>query len=98
LGRIFRPLASPCLGEGAEGAKNAGTYGSTHGESGRANIQWSIIDVQELVGAKQNRILNTDVLVPAKSTRDVPVSCVERGRWGYKSRHFTPGGSPMRMA
>ncbi len=52
-----------------------------------------LMDGQELVGAKQNRILNTDVLVPAQSKLEVPVSCVERGRWQYRSRHFQPGGS-----
>ncbi|MCC6681915.1 MAG: hypothetical protein IT445_13530 [Phycisphaeraceae bacterium] len=52
-----------------------------------------LIDGQELVGAKQNRILNADVLVPAKATLTVPVSCVEQGRWGYRSQQFTPGRS-----
>lgn len=50
-----------------------------------------LMDGQELVGAKQNRILNTDVIVDAKTELKVPVSCVEAGRWGYRSRRFTPG-------
>jgi len=50
-----------------------------------------LMDGQELVGAKQNRILNTDVLVPAKATIHIPVSCVEQGRWSYKSQLFSPG-------
>lgn len=52
-----------------------------------------LMDGQELVGAKQNRILNTDVMVPAGSTIEIPVSCVEQGRWHYRSRTFSPGGS-----
>jgi hypothetical protein len=40
-----------------------------------------LMDGQELVGAKQNRILNTDVMVPAGATLDIPVSCVEARRW-----------------
>src|SRR5262245_14532383 len=47
-----------------------------------------LLDGEELVGAKQNRILNTTVLVRAHSTLEVPVSCVEQGRWQYTSRRF----------
>ena len=36
---------------------------------------------EELVGAKQNRILDRTLLVDARSRLPVPVSCVERGRW-----------------
>jgi hypothetical protein len=41
-----------------------------------------------LVGAKQNRVVNATVLVAARSTFTLPVSCVEQGRWGYQSREF----------
>lgn len=52
-----------------------------------------LMDGQELIGEKQNRILNTDVLVPARSKIRIPVSCVEQGRWSRTSRGFTPGKS-----
>jgi hypothetical protein len=52
-----------------------------------------LMDGQELVGAKQNRILNTDVLVPAKSTLTIPVSCVEAHRWHHVSEAFSSGKS-----
>ncbi|HXV79754.1 MAG TPA: DUF6569 family protein [Candidatus Binatia bacterium] len=47
-----------------------------------------LVDGEELVGAKQNRILNVTILVGAGQKVAVPVSCVEQGRWHWKSRHF----------
>ena len=46
---------------------------------------------EELVGGKQNRVLNASMMVPAKGEMPLPVTCVERGRWGYKSRSFRSG-------
>src|SRR6266511_802990 len=50
-----------------------------------------LYDGEELLGAKQNRILNVTVLVPARSETKIPVSCVEEGRWHARSAHFAPG-------
>ena len=47
-----------------------------------------LYDGEELVGAKQNRILNVSVLVEAQSQLTIPVSCVEQGRWRRESTHF----------
>jgi hypothetical protein len=44
-----------------------------------------LYDGEELVGAKQNRILNVTVLVEAQSSVQIPVSCVEEGRWAVRS-------------
>jgi hypothetical protein len=49
-----------------------------------------LYDGEELLGAKQNRILNVTVLVPARSETKIPVSCVEEGRWSARSAHFAP--------
>jgi hypothetical protein len=57
-----------------------------------------LYDGEELLGAKQNRILNVSVLVEARSQVVIPVSCVEQGRWSRRSEHFeaapyiSPGG------
>jgi hypothetical protein len=47
-----------------------------------------LLDGEELVGAKQNRVLNLSIMVPAGKTLIIPVSCVERGRWHYRSGEF----------
>jgi len=47
-----------------------------------------IVDGEALIGAKQNRIVNISILVPAESITSIPVSCVERGRWSYRRPDF----------
>jgi hypothetical protein len=48
---------------------------------------------EQLVGAKQNRVLNVSILIEAQTQLEVPVSCVEAGRWGYRSKQFHSTGS-----
>jgi flavodoxin len=52
-----------------------------------------LFDGEELKGAKQNRILNTTILIAAGTSLDVPVSCTERGRWSYDAPQFSSSGS-----
>jgi len=52
-----------------------------------------LVDGDELVGAKQNRILNLSVLVAGGARVVIPVSCVEQGRWSWRSRDFSSGDS-----
>jgi ARG and Rhodanese-Phosphatase-superfamily-associated Protein domain len=49
-----------------------------------------LYDGEELLGAKQNRILNLTVLIAAESRTPIPVSCVEAGRWRRSSVAFAP--------
>ena len=48
-----------------------------------------LLDGEELVGAKQNRVLNITILAPARKDTVIPVSCVEAGRWRQDSSDFT---------
>ena len=61
----------------------------------RANLPVLLLDGEELVGAKQNRVLNLTILVGAKQTTIIPVSCVEAGRWHMNSAEFLPAPHVM---
>ena len=54
----------------------------------RAKVAVLIVDGEELVGAKQNRVANLSMLIPPNKTTTIPVSCVEQGRWAYDSHDF----------
>jgi hypothetical protein len=49
-----------------------------------------LLDGEELIGAKQNRVLNLTILAPPKQTIVIPVSCVEAGRWSRATTDFSP--------
>lgn len=54
-----------------------------------------MLDGEELAGAKQNRVLNTTILVAAGASVVIPVSCTEQGRWSYRSANFEDSGVMM---
>lgn len=57
-----------------------------------------LLEGETVCGGQQNRVLNVSVLVPAGATVDIPVSCVEQGRWGG-GRGFdrSPALAPRRV-
>jgi hypothetical protein len=52
-----------------------------------------LLDGEELIGAKQNRIVNLTILVPTRANLPIPVTCVEAGRWRRRSRGFASSGN-----
>ena len=61
-----------------------------------ASARVLLVDGGQLVGARQNRILNISFLVPAGKKPTIPVSCCEHGRWGYTgSRQFASSDSTL---
>jgi hypothetical protein len=62
------------------------------------NTDVLIIDGEELVGAKQNRVVNTTIIIGKGKEVVIPVSCVEQGRWNYRSRKFSSSKSHLYAA
>ena len=58
----------------------------------QGDIPVLLLDGEEVAGAKQNRVLNTTILVKEKSEIVIPVSCTEQGRWAYRTKHFYDSG------
>ena len=54
----------------------------------RADKPVFLLDGEQLIGAKQNRTVNLTLLVAAGVKTEIPVSCVEAGRWSRRSRRF----------
>ena len=51
-----------------------------------------LVEGEAFVGGQQNRTINVSVLVPSGATLEIPVSCLERGRWGH-GRQFEHGAT-----
>jgi hypothetical protein len=41
-----------------------------------------------IIGGKQDRIIGKNTVIPANTTQEVPVFCVEHGRWDGKTKQF----------
>lgn len=59
----------------------------------KGDVRVLFLEGEELIGAKQNRVLNVSVLVAAHARTKIPVSCVEQGRWARNFRSFSHGGT-----
>jgi hypothetical protein len=49
-----------------------------------------ILDGEQLIGAKQNRMTNRSIILPPNNITEIPVSCMEEGRWHFRSDTFAP--------
>ncbi len=54
-----------------------------------------IVEGQHFLGGKQNRAVNATILIASGSKLEIPVSCLEQGRWGRREAYrqaetFTP--------
>ncbi len=55
-----------------------------------------ILDGEEVVGGKQNRIINTTLIILANTKVKIPVSCIQAGRWQHQRAYFDSAGSVFR--
>jgi hypothetical protein len=53
-----------------------------------------ILDGEQLIGAKQNRITNRTILLGARTETQIPVSCMEQGRWHFETDRFRSRPKP----
>src|SRR5215510_2543864 len=44
-----------------------------------------------ILGGKQDRIIGRNTVIPANTTQEVPVYCVEHGRWTGETKEFATG-------
>jgi hypothetical protein len=55
-----------------------------------------ILEGEELVGGKQNRIVNTTMVILPGTALKIPVSCMESGRWADSEEEFDSGKAVFR--
>jgi hypothetical protein len=57
----------------------------------RSDSDVLVLDGEQLIGARQNRMTSRTILLAAHSTTKIPVSCMEQGRWRFQGREFRHG-------
>lgn len=57
-----------------------------------------VVEGEHWIGGKQNRTVSTTVLVPPRKKLEIPVACLERGRWGRERAYApSPAFAPRRV-
>ncbi len=57
--------------------------------SNKADHPVFLLAGEVIIGGKQDRIIGRNTIIPAKKTQQVPVYCVEHGRWTGETKEFT---------
>ena len=81
--KTFDELASVGLAEAAEISESGSV--NTIRILNKSESYLAIFDNDIIIGAKQNRVAKSTVLVPPHEAINLPVYCVERGRWHYEN-------------
>lgn len=55
-----------------------------------------LLDGEEMIGGKQNRVINTTLVILANTSVRIPVSCIQAGRWRHERADFNSTGSVFR--
>jgi hypothetical protein len=101
LGRNVPGAGYLTLAEALQSGKSRVTEVSEHGSvpelffENLCDEKVLLLDGEQLRGAKQNRMLNLTILIGSQIKVKIPVSCVEQGRWHYRSREFAAADSVM---
>ena len=90
-------ILEEALGQGAVEIKEVNHGGSVPDLKliNKSDCKLLVVDGEDLVGAKQNRIVNASFLIAGQTEITIPVSCVEQGRWSYRSQKFASGEKVM---
>jgi hypothetical protein len=58
-----------------------------------------VLDGEQLIGSRQNRMTNRSILLPGHSQTEFPVFCMEQGRWHFTSAQMAPAPqhSPVKL-
>ncbi len=61
----------------------------------RGELPLLLLQGEELRGAKQDRVVNRSLLLPPGARVEVPVSCVEKGRWRRETQAMRSSGRTL---
>jgi hypothetical protein len=82
---VFINQRVPTMGTGAAGGVHISERDDaevpTLQVTNTSGVPVPLVEGETVTGGLQDRVLNVSVLVPAGATIDLPVSCVEQGRW-----------------